>query len=67
MSVTVQVREFDGGRSVEVTRAGDFIVLEAAGHAFAFDRAHVLHQMKKLMGISVILEHEGLEEDFALP
>lgn len=63
---TVKFKEFDGGRSVEMQSAPDFVFLEAGGHCYAFDRGLFLHGVSKMLGISVILEH-GLEGDFALP
>lgn len=62
----VKLKEFDGGRSVDMQSAPDFVFLEAGGHCYAFDRAMFLHAVTKVLGISVILEH-GLEGDFALP
>ena len=66
MGRTVVVKEVDGGRSVEVEVTPDLVFLEAGGHCFVFDKALVIHAMKKAFNISVILEH-GLEEDYALP
>lgn len=63
---TVTFKEYDGGRSVEMQSAPDFVFLEAGGHCYAFDRGLFLHGVAKMLGISVILEH-GLEEDYALP
>lgn len=66
MGQTVVVKEVDGGRSVEVEVSDGYVYLETGDHCYMFDKALVLHAMKKAFRISVILEH-GLEEDFALP
>lgn len=66
MGQTVVVKEVHGGRSVEVEVTPEYVYMDAGGHSFIFDRALVLHAMKKAFRISVILEH-GIEEDFALP
>lgn len=66
MGKTVVVKEVDGGRSVELEVTSDLVFLEAGGHCFVFDKALVLHAVKKAFNVSVILEH-GLEGDFAIP
>ena len=55
MSV-VSVREYDGGRSVEMERTPGFVILETGSQAFAFDEHHFLHQVKRLFGISLIIQ-----------
>lgn len=67
MGMTVTVREFDGGRSMGMTKVPGFVIVETGSQALAFDEEQLLHQIKKLYKISVILEHEGTEGDFALP
>lgn len=52
----MRIREFDGDRGIDIDVAGNFIVVEAAGHTYAFDRALMLHQIKRAFGIAVILE-----------
>ncbi|WP_217181630.1 hypothetical protein [Streptomyces sp. AC495_CC817] len=68
MGQIVVVKEVDGGREVEMEVTPEYLYLETGEHCYIFDRAIVLHAMKKMFRISVILEHgQGLEEDFALP
>lgn len=55
MSMSVQVREFDGGRTVEMTKTPGFVVLETGSQAFAFDEAQFLHQIKRLFGIAFVV------------
>ena len=57
MGLTVRVREFDGGRRLEMTKVPGFVVLDTGSQAFAIDEAHFMHQIKRLMRVSVILEH----------
>lgn len=52
----MHVREYDGGRGIDIEVAGDFVVIEAAGHTYAFDKGVMLHQIKRAFGIVVILE-----------
>lgn len=67
MRTAVQIKEFDGGRTVEMAKMPGFIVLETGSQAFAFDEAQFLHQMKRLFRVSVILEHDEPAGEFALP
>lgn len=63
---TVKFKEYDGGRSVEMQSAPDFVFLEAGGHCYAFDRGLFLHGVKKLLGISLVISEGDLEGDLAL-
>lgn len=55
------VREYDGGdRGIDISVAGNFVVVEAAGNAYAFDKAMMLHQIKRAFGIAIILEDVGI-------
>lgn len=66
-SPTIEIKEYDGGRAVEMQRTADLVFLEAGGHAYAFDAGLFLHAMKRLLAISVILENEDGRPDYALP
>ena len=66
MGKSVTLKEHDGGRSVEIEVTPSLVFLETGGQCFMFDRALVLHAMKKVFDISVSLDH-GIEGDFALP
>ncbi|WP_406245900.1 hypothetical protein ACI7YT_12730 [Microbacterium sp. M] len=54
----VHIREFDGARGVDVEVAGDFVVIEVASHAYAFDRSLFLHGIKKALGIAFVVEDQ---------
>ncbi|OJU44417.1 MAG: hypothetical protein BGN98_13605 [Microbacterium sp. 69-7] len=52
---TTTIREFDGGRCVELSSGPDFIVLEAGDHCFAFDRGIFIRAVERALG-AVLLE-----------
>lgn len=58
MGTTIELREFDGQRSVQMERVGDLVFLQVSDHTFAFDTSMALHAAKKLFNISVIVDHE---------
>lgn len=58
MGASIELREFDGQRSVVMSKAGDLVFLEVAGHTYAFDTRMALHAATKLFNVAVILEHE---------
>lgn len=50
------IREYDGGRGVDIDVTPDFVFIEAGGHCYAFDKAMFLHQVKRAFGIAFIVE-----------
>jgi hypothetical protein len=66
-SPTIEIKEFDGGRTLELQRAADLVFIETGDHCYTFDAKLLLHAVKRLYGISVILEHDGGHPLFALP
>lgn len=52
----MEVKEFDGARSVQINAAGDFVILDTGDHAYAFDRGILLHALKRALGIAVIMD-----------
>ena len=52
----MEVKEYDGARSVQVDAVGDFVILDTGDHAYTFDRGIVLHAMKRILGIALIIE-----------
>lgn len=62
----VKFKEYDGGRSVDMQVAPDFVFLEAGGHCYAFDRGLFLHGVKKLLSLSLVISESDLEGDLAL-
>lgn len=52
---TTTIREFDGGRCVELSSGPDFIVLEAGDNCFAFDRGIFIRAVERALG-AVLLD-----------
>lgn len=52
----MHVREYDGGRGIDVEVAGGFVIIEAAGNTYAFDKALFLHQVKRSFGIAFVVD-----------
>lgn len=53
----MHIREYDGGgRGIDIEVAGGFVIVEAAGHTYAFDRALMLHQIKRAFGIAFVVD-----------
>lgn len=54
--MSVSIKEYDGGRSAEISSDPDFVYLEVSGRCMAFDRAMFLHGVKKALGIAFVIE-----------
>lgn len=65
--MAVEIKEYDGGRAVEMESASDLVFLEAGGHCYSFDRGIFIRAMERMLGIAVILEMTAADGDFALP
>lgn len=64
---SVTVREYDGGREVEMAKLPGLVVLEAGEHAYAFDSAIFLHQVKKLFGLAIVVTEAVVMASVAIP
>lgn len=54
----IEVKEFDGARSMSIDARDGLVYLEMGGSCFAFDRQILLHAAKRALGIAFIVEDE---------
>lgn len=50
------IKEFDGGRSMEIEADPNFVYVEMRGMVLSLDRSLFLHAMKRALGIALIVE-----------
>lgn len=56
LHMEVQIREYDGVRSVTIATAPNLVFVEAGGKSYAIDRGIFLHGIKKALGLAFVVE-----------